>query len=81
MKNLNETTLAETLEQINATLNEIKNKQIELEKQLKQNNKILMKRINKLQEYNEINDMREIIANEHIDKIAKMILEIEKKLY
>ena len=40
-----------------------------------------MKRINKLQEYNEIEEMRVQLLNEHINKIAKVVLEIEKRLY
>lgn len=77
----NEETLAALLEQINEKLNAVMKAQEDIKNELEQKNKIIMQRINKLQEYNEIDDMRNKVLNEHIDKIAKMILEINERLY
>lgn len=77
----NEETLAALLEQINGKLDVVMKAQENIKNELEQKNKITMQRINKLQEYNEIDDMRNKVLNEHIDKIAKMILEINDRLY
>lgn len=77
----NEEALAALLEQINEKLNAVMKAQEDIKNEIEQKNKIIMQRINKLQEYNEIDDMRNKVLNEHIDKIAKMILEINERLY
>ncbi|MGN1326805.1 MAG: hypothetical protein ACI4VQ_01805 [Clostridia bacterium] len=77
----NEQTLAAILEQINEKLNELIKEQKEIKNDIKQKNRAIMQRINKIEEYNEIDEMRNQVLNEHIDKIAKMVLEIQKKLY
>ncbi len=77
----NEETLAKRIEELNQKLDEIIDEQKNIKKQISKNNNVIMKRINKLQEYNEIDDMRTIRLDEHINKIAKVILEIEKRLY
>ena len=81
MEQKNGPTLAEILEEINEKLNVLINEQKNIKNEIKQKNKAIMQKINKIQEYNEIDDMRNQVLNEHIDKIAKMVLEIEKKLY
>lgn len=81
MKENSTKTLAVTVEVLNEKLDEIINKQNDIEKELQRNNKVIMQRINKLQEHNEIEDMRSNILNEHINKIAQMILAIKKQLY
>ena len=40
-----------------------------------------MQRINKIQEYNEIDDMRNTVLNNKLNTIMKRIVEIDKKLY
>ena len=40
-----------------------------------------MKRLQKLEEYNDIDEMRNVVLNDHIDKIAKVTLELEKRIY
>ena len=77
----NEETLALILEEINKKLDVIINEQKEIKEKIEKNHIIAMKRINKLQEYNEIEEMRVQLLNEHINKIAKVVLEIEKRLY
>lgn len=81
MEQKNGPALAEILEEINEKLNVLINEQKNIKNEIKQKNKAIMQKINKIQEYNEIDDMRNQVLNEHIDKIAKMVLEIEKKLY
>lgn len=81
MKENNEQTLAEIVEVLNIKIIEIIEKQKELEKEIKLNNKVTMKRINKLQEYNEIDDMRAKFSNSQLNVILKKITEIDKKLY
>lgn len=76
-----EQTLAVTIEALNGKLNEIINKQIEIEKEIQKNNKVIMQRINKVQEYNEIDDMRWKVSNKQLNAILKKILEINEKLY
>ena len=77
----NEETLALILEEINKKLDVIINEQKDIKEKIEKNHIIAMKRINKLQEYNEIDEMRVQLLNEHINKIAKVVLEIEKRLY
>lgn len=81
MKQENEPTLAATLEAINEKLDVLINEQQKIKKEIQQKNKTIMQRINKLEEYNNIDEMRNQLLNEHIDKIAKMVLKIEKELY
>lgn len=77
----NEETLALILEEINKKLDVIINEQKDIKEKIEKNHIIAMKRINKLQEYNEIDEMRVQLQNEHVNKIAKVVLEIEKRLY
>ena len=77
----NEETLALILEEINKKLDVIINEQKDIKEKIEKNHIIAMKRINKLQEYNEIDEIRVQLLNEHINKIAKVVLEIEKRLY
>lgn len=46
------------LELIKKLINELKDEELKLSKKIEKDNKVLMHRINKLQEYNEISDMR-----------------------
>lgn len=73
---LDDETLVAKLEEINKKLNEIKNEQNKLKNEINNNNKILMQRINKLQEYNEINDMRSKYFNEKLEYLSQKISQI-----
>lgn len=81
MKEEPEETLAVKIERINEKLDILINKQEKLEEKLNNNNKVLMKKISKLQEYNEINDMRCKILNKDINNIIKLVVKINEKLY
>ena len=52
-----------------------------LEKELQKNNKAIMQRINKVQEYNEIDDMRCKIISNQLNAILKKLSEINQKMY
>lgn len=77
MEKENKPTLELILKEINQKLDIL----IQEQKDIKQKNKAIMKRINQIEEYNEIDEMRNQLLNQHMDKIAKMVLEIQKKLY
>ena len=81
MEKNNEETLAVKIDILNEKLDYIINKQKEAEKELQNNNKVVMQRINKIQEYNEIDDMRNTVLNNKLNTIMKRIVEIDKKLY
>ena len=81
MEKNDEETLAVKIEILNEKLDYIINKKKESEKELLKNNKVVMQRINKIQEYNEIDDMRNTVLNNKLNTIMKRIVEIDKKLY
>lgn len=81
MEQENKPTLELILKEINEKLDVLIEEQKEIKNDIKQKNKAIMQRINKIEEYNEIDEMRNQLINQHIDKIAKMVLEIQKKLY
>lgn len=81
MEKNDEETLAVKIEILNEKLDYIINKQKEAEKELQKNNKVVMQRINKIQEYNEIDDMKNTVLNNKLNTIMKRIVEIDKKLY
>ena len=81
MEKNDEETLAVKIEILNEKLDYIINKQKEAEKELQKNNKVVMQRINKIQEYNEIDDMRNTVLNNTLNTIMKRIVEIDKTLY
>ena len=81
MKEKQEETLAVKIELINEKLDIVINQQQKLEEKLNKNNKTLMSKISKLQEYNEINDMRFKVLNRDINNIIKLIIKMNEKLY
>ena len=78
----NEETLAVILEEINRKLDEEINRKLDeeikirkaMQKEQEQKTKAILQKLNKLQEYNEINDMRAIF-------MCKQIQNILEKLY
>ena len=76
-----EQTLAETIELLNKKIDEIINGQKNIENEIKRQNKVLMQKINKMQEYNEIDDMRCKLLTSQLNAILKKITEIDEKLY
>lgn len=76
-----EQTLAETIELLNKKMDEIINGQKNIENEIKKQNKVVMQKINKMQEYNEIDDMRCKLLTSQLNAILKKITEIDEKLY
>ena len=72
--------LEEKIEVINENLNEIKNVQQNVVLLNHKNNTILMKKLNKLQEYNEINDITNQVFEQRICNIENSLSELVKKL-
>ena len=72
--------LEEKIEIKNENLNEIKNLQKNVILMEHKNNTTLMKKISKLQEYNEINDITNQIFEQRICNIEQSLNELVKKL-
>ena len=73
--------LAELLKTINEKLDVLIKEQENIKADVLKNRKVIMKRLQKLEEYNDIYEMRNVVLNDHIDKIAKVTLELEKRIY
>ncbi len=73
--------LAELLKTINEKLDVLIKEQENIKADVLKNRKVIMKRLQKLEEYNDIDEMRNVVLNDHIDKIAKVTLELEKRIY
>lgn len=69
----------ETLAAIKEALEVIRNEQISIKKEMEENNKIIMKRLNSLYEYNEINDMRVRVFNRQLSYLKDEITRNNKK--
>lgn len=69
----------ETLAAIKEALDGIRNEQISIKKEMEENNKIIMKRLNSLYEYNEINDMRVRVFNRQLSYLKDEITRNNKK--
>lgn len=73
--------LAELLKTINEKLDVLIKEQENIKADVLKNRKVIMKRLQKLEEYNDIDEMRNVVLNDHIEKIAKVTLELEKRIY
>ena len=67
----NEETLAVILEEINKKLDEEIKIRKAMQKEQEQKTKAILQKLSKLQEYNEINDMRAIFMSKQIQNILK----------
>lgn len=54
-------------------INDIKQEQDKIQQVIINNHKVLMKRINKIQEFNEISDMRSTVLYNELKKIKEKI--------
>ena len=73
--------LAELLKTINEKLDVLIKEQENIKADVLKNRKVIMKRLQKLEEYNDIDEMRNVVLNDHIDKIATVTLELEERIY
>ena len=69
----NEETLAVILEEINRKLDEEIKIRKAMQKEQEQSTKAILQKLNKLQEYNEINDMRAIFTSKQIQNILEKL--------
>lgn len=69
----NEETLAVILEEINKKLDEEIKIRKAMQKEQEQKTKAILQKLNKLQEYNEINDMRAIFTGKQIQNILEKL--------
>ena len=69
----NEETLAVILEEINKKLDEEIKIRKAMQKEQEQKTKAILQKLNKLQEYNEINDMRAIFTSKQIQSILEKL--------
>ena len=69
----NEETLAVILEEINRKLDEEIKIRKAMQNEQEQRTKAILQKLNKLQEYNEINDMRAIFTSKQIQNILEKL--------
>ena len=69
----NEETLAVILEEINRKVDEEIKIRKAMQKEQEQRTKAILQKLNKLQEYNEINDMRAIFTSKQIQNILEKL--------
>ena len=69
----NEETIAVILEEINRKLDEEIKIRKSMQKEQEQKTKAILQKLNKLQEYNEINDMRAIFTSKQIQNILEKL--------
>ncbi len=69
----NEETLAVILEEINRKLDEETKIRKAMQKEQEQKTKAILQKLSKLQEYNEINDMRAIFMSKQIQNILEKL--------
>ena len=69
----NEKPNAVTLEVLNKKIDVLIEDQLAINKKIDKNFKVIMKRMNRLQDYNEIADMRAIVTNRELKNIKQII--------
>ncbi len=69
----NEETLAVILEEINRKLDEEIKIRKSMQREQEQKTKVILQKLSKLQEYNEINDMRAIFTSKQIQNILEKL--------
>jgi hypothetical protein len=70
----NEQTLAIILENLNEKIEEV----IKEEKEIKQKISVIMRKLDRILEYNEIDDMRNTIFNNQLSLLQKRMAKLEK---
>ena len=80
MQNNADLTLKQLITEINVLLNELKNEQLEITKNIEKNHKVNMQKFSKLIEFNEISDMTNQVFERRLSAIeSKLNSIIEKK--
>lgn len=65
------------IEEINERLNELKNEQVNLSEQTQKNFKVIMQKLMKMQEYNEISDMTNQVFELRLSNIEDFLFRLE----
>lgn len=65
------------IEEIKVSLNELKNEQENLSEQSQKNFKVIMKKLMKIQEYNEISDMTNQVFEMRLSNIEDFLFRLE----
>lgn len=65
------------IEEINELLNELKNEQVNLSEQTQKNFKVIMQKLMKMQEYNEISDMTNQVFELRLSNIEDFLFRLE----
>ena len=65
------------IEEINELLNELKNEQLNLSEQTQKNFKVIMQKLMKMQEYNEISDMTNQVFEMRLSNIEDFLFRLE----
>lgn len=65
------------IEEINELLNELKNEQVNLSEQTQKNFKVIMQKLMKMQEYNEINDMTNQVFELRLSNVEDFLFRLE----
>lgn len=65
------------IEEINELLNELKNEQVNLSDQTQKNFKVIMQKLMKIQEYNEISDMTNQVFELRLSNIEDFLFRLE----
>ena len=65
------------IEEINELLNELKNEQVNLSEQTQKNFKVIMQKLMKIQEYNEISDMTNQVFELRLSNIEDFLFRLE----
>ncbi len=72
-------TLEALITQVNELLNEVKNEQTNIAKELKRHHKVTMKKLDKLREFNEIADMTNTVFEKRLNDIEQALTKILSK--
>ncbi len=79
-KNVNDTeTLEALITQVQELLNEVKNEQKNLTKQMEKHHKVTMKKLDKLREFDEIVDMTNIVFENRFSNIEQALTKLLTK--
>ena len=79
MQNNADLTLKQLITEINVLLNELKNEQIEITKNIEKNHKVNMQKFSKLIEFNEICDMTNQVFERRLSAIESKLNSIIQK--
>lgn len=71
-------TLESLIAEIQALLNEIKNEQTKMTKEMERHHKVTMRKLEKLREFDEIADMTNTVFERRISNIEQMLSKVYK---